>query len=192
MVKVRKNAFHHKGLLFLILIFVFFIVINCLPLLLKDENLTINFVGEDEVFVASVLPITDASAREISIDTIQDGIIGYSEFSIEVNGSSSKPVSYEIYLTDIGEDEGIKHDYVKVYLTDEEGNPYKQFVGNSVPSYKDIGVSLGQPDKRVLLSDKISTGEVKKFKLRIWVADTYVLDDEIKEFRGKISVKAIS
>lgn len=190
--KVRENTFHHKGLFFLILIFVFFVAINCLPLLLKDDTLTVELVGENEVFISSILPITDMSAREISIDTIQDGIIGYSEFSIEVKGNPSKPVSYEIYLTDIGEGDGIEYDYIKVYLTDNEDVPYKQFGGNGVPSYKDISVSLSQPDKRILLSDKINSLEVKKFKLRIWLADTYVLDDEVKEFRGKISVRTIS
>lgn len=191
MEKTRKGT-SHKALLFLVFIFLFFIVINCIPFLLKNKDLGINLFGDDEVFLQTILPITDISAKEIDTKKIQNGIIGYAEFSIELEGNSSKPVPFEICLTDISGDNVLKYDYIKVYLTDENGVPYKQFDSNIVPSYKDIGVSLKQPDKRVLLSSTINSSEVKTFKLRVWVADTYVLGDEIKEFRGKISVKTIS
>lgn len=183
---------NRKGLLFLVLILLFFIVVNCIPFLLKNENLNIKFSGNEEISIQSILPITDSSAKEIDVRKIQDGIIGYAEFSIELDGNSFEPVQYEIYLTDISGDNVLKYDYVKVYLTDENGVAYKQFGGNLTPSYNDMGVSLSQPDKKVLLSGSIQSGEVKAFKLRVWVADTYVLDEEIKEFKGKISVRTIS
>ncbi len=189
--KARERA-SHKGLLFLALIFLFFVVVNCIPFLLKDKDLNIKLFGDDEVSIRSILPITDISAKEMDTKKIQNGIIGYAEFSIELDGNSSKPVPYEIYLTDISEDDALKYDYIKVYLTDENGVAYKRFSGNLAPSYKDMGVSLKHPDKRVLLSSTIKANETKVFKLRIWVADTYVLDDEIKEFKGKISVRTIS
>ncbi len=189
--KARERA-SHKGLLFLALIFLFFVVVNCIPFLLKDKDLNIKLFGDDEVSIRSILPITDISAKEMDTKKIQNGIIGYAEFSIELDGNSSKPVPYEIYLTDISEDDVLKYDYIKVYLTDENGVAYKRFSGNLAPSYKDMGVSLKHLDKRVLLSSTIKANETKVFKLRIWVADTYVLDDEIKEFKGKISVRTIS
>ncbi len=192
MAKVKQRAFNHGGLLFLILIFVFIIVINCLPFLLKSEVPAVSFSGQDEIRILSKLPITDVSAKELNVETIQDGIIGYSEFSIELEEETDEIVEYEIYLTDISADNKFKYDYIKVYLTDDSGIPFKQFEGNQVPSYKDMRVSLNSPDERILLSGTIKSGEVKKFKLRVWLADTYALSNNEKEFKGKISVKTIS
>lgn len=192
MAKVKRRAFNHSGLLFLGLIFVIFIVINCLPFVLKGDPPDLLFDGQAEVSILSKLPITDISAKELKLDTVQDGIIGYSEFSVKLPEDVKTEVKYEIYLDDISETETFKYDYVKVYLTDSEGNPYKQYLGNKVPSYKDLRVSLNDPSKKILLSDTIKLGEEKKFKLRIWLSDTYVLNNIEKEFKGKISVKTIS
>ena len=183
--------FSHKGLLFLILILAFFIVINVYSYLFKKESPKVLFSGQEEVKILSKLPITDASAKELDISNIQSDIIGYSEFSLELKTGASDEAQYEIYLTDVTGGDVFKYDYVKVYLTDENDNPYKQFGGNKVPSYTDMRISLNDPEKRILLAGTIRPSEVKKFKLRIWVADTYVLDNNEKEFKGRISVKTI-
>lgn len=192
MAKVKRRVFNHSGIFFLIFIFILFIVINCFPFILKEELPRLIFNGESEVKVLSKLPITDMSAKELKLDTIQEGIIGYSEFSIKLPDEFNGKVKYEIYLDDITKKETFKYDYIKIYLTDFNDNPYKQYVGNSVPSYKDLRVSLKDSSKKILLSDEIKAGEEKKYKLRIWLSDTYVLNNIDKEFKGKISVKAIS
>lgn len=192
MAKVKRRVFNHSGIFFLIFIFILFIVINCLPFILKKELPDLIFNGQSEVQVLSKLPITDMSAKELKLDTVQEGIIGYSEFTIELPDKFKGKVKYEIYLDDITKKETFKYDYIKIYLTDFNDNPYKQYVGNSVPSYKDLRVSLKDSSKKILLSDEIKAGEEKKYKLRIWLSDTYVLNNIDKEFKGKISVKAIS
>lgn len=138
------------------------------------------------------MPITDSSAKKIKLETVQDGIIGYAEFSVKLPDNVRGNIKYEIYLDDITERETFKYDYIKVYLTDFNGNPYKQYIGNSVPSYKDLRVSLNDSSKKILLSDEVRTGDEKKYKLRIWLSDTYVLSNSEKEFKGKISVRVVS
>lgn len=192
MKKVKHVILNHKGLLFLILILAFFVVINVYSYLFKKELSKVQFNGQEEVKILSKLPITDASAKGLDISNIQSNIIGYSEFSLELETEASEEAQYEIYLTDVTDGDVFKYDYVKVYLTDEDDNPYKQFDGNKVPSYTDMRISLNDPEKRILLAGTIKPSEVKKFKLRIWVADTYVLDNNEKEFKGRISVKTIS
>lgn len=191
MKKVKHMILSHKGLLFLILILAFFVVINVYSYLLKKEPPKVLFNGQEEVKILSKLPITDASAKDLDISNIQSDIIGYAEFSLELEAGASEETQYEIYLTDITDSDVFKYDYVKVYLTDENDNPYKQFEVNKVPSYTDMRISLSAPEKRILLAGTIKPSEVKKFKLRIWVADTYVLDNNEKEFKGRISVKTI-
>lgn len=192
MAKIKKNVFNYHGILFLVFIFLIFIIINCLPFVLKEELPDLIFNGESEVKILSKLPITDISAKGLKLDTVQDGIIGYAEFSVKLPDKVRGKIKYEIYLDDITKIETFKYDYIKVYLTDIDNNPYKQYIGNSVPSYKELRVSLSDSSKKVLLSDVIKAGDEKKYKLRIWLSDTYVLNNVEKEFRGKISVRAIS
>ena len=62
---------------------------------------------------------------------------------------------------------------------------------NLIPTYADMRNSLNDPEKRIILTDRIKCGQKKTFKLRIWLSETYVLSDKEKEFLGKISVKTI-
>lgn len=192
MAKIFKVAFNHKGLIFLILIFAFFLVINCWPFFSKKDLVEIRLVGQEDIELVSKLPLTDESAKQLSIENIQPGIIGYASFSVKLDSDAKKSFEYEIYLEDMADENIFNYDYVKVYLTDDEEKPYDQFSGNKVPTYKDLRVSLNEPNKRLLYSGVINSSEIKKFKLRIWVADTYVLNDIEKEFKGKISIKTIS
>lgn len=191
MTKIKQFILDNKGVIFLISILIFFILINLLPFLFKDDTIEVVIEDEEEVFISSLLPITDVSGKELEVSNIQEGIIGYSEFSLKLDKEVKDTVKYEIYLEDVTEKDVFKYNYIKVYLTDENGTPYKQFGGNVAPSYSDMKSSLKYPSKRILLSDTISGDEIKSYKLRIWVADTYVLDNNLKEFKGKISVETI-
>lgn len=191
MSKIKQSIVNHKGLLFLIAILIFFVGINTIPLLFKKEPPKIKLSGTNEVQVLSKLPITDESGKTLKVEDIQEGIIGYAEFSIKLKEKSKYPVSYKIYLDDVSGKAVFKYDYVKVYLTDEKDKPYKKFSSNVIPSYSDLRVGLDNPAQKILYSGEISGDEVQKFKLRIWVADTYVLGEQKEEFKGKISVKTI-
>lgn len=191
MTKIKQFILDNKGVIFLISILIFFILINLLPFLFRDDSVHVVIEDEEDVFISSLLPITDVSGKELDVSNIQEGIIGYSEFSLKLNKEVKDTVKYEIYLEDVTEKDVFKYNYIKVYLTDENGIPYKQFGGNMAPSYSDMKSSLKYPSKRIILSDKISGDEIKSYKLRIWVADTYVLDNNLKEFKGKISVETI-
>lgn len=191
MTKIKQFILDNKGIIFLISILIFFILINLLPFLFRDDSVHVVIEDEEDVFISSLLPITDVSGKELDVSNIQEGIIGYSEFSLKLNKEVKDTVKYEIYLEDVTKKDVFKYNYIKVYLTDDNDIPYKQFGGNIAPSYSDMKSSLKYPSKRIILSDKISGDEIKSYKLRIWAADTYVLDNNLKEFKGKISVETI-
>lgn len=191
MAKVKHKAFNHSGLLFLILILVFIIVVNSIPIFVQKEVPEVSISGNTEIKLLEKLPITDISGKNLKVEKIQDGIIGYSEFAIKLSDDCEDIVDFEIYLTDITEVGKFKYDYVKIYLTDENDVPYKMYDSNLIPTYSDMRNSLNNPEKRIILADRIKCGQEKKFKLRIWLLETYVLSDESKEFLGKISVKTI-
>lgn len=191
MAKSKRKAFNHSGLLFLILILFFIIVINCLPFFITKDVSEVVFDGDSEIKLSEMLPITDISGKNLKIEKIQDGIIGYSEFTLKSPEICDDVVDFEVYLTDITEGDTFKYDYVKIYLTDENGIPYKMYDSNLIPTYADMRNSLNDPEKRIILTDRIKCGQKKIFKLRIWLSETYVLSDKEKEFLGKISVKTI-
>lgn len=179
----------HKGLIFCLLVLIFFIFIGVYPGRDKNNLSYVNFSGQNEVYLSSKLPITDASGKSLDSTKIQSGIVGYAEFSVIADDIKADSLKYDIYLEDVISGNEFNYDYVKVYLTNEEDVPLKQFASNIVPSFANIRVSLDEPDKRVLTTGRIKKGEVKKFRLRVWLSDTYVLSDELKEFKGKISIK---
>ena len=179
----------HKGLIFCLLVLIFFIFIGVYAGRDKNNLSYVNFNGQNEVYLSSKLPITDASGKSLDSTKIQSGIVGYAEFSVIADDIKADSLKYDIYLEDVISGNEFNYDYVKVYLTNEEDVPLKQFASNIVPSFANIRVSLDEPDKRVLTTGRIKKGEVKKFRLRVWLSDTYVLSDELKEFKGKISIK---
>lgn len=179
----------HKGLIFCLLVLIFFIFIGVYAGRDKNNLSYVNFSGQNEVYLSSKLPITDASGKSLDSTKIQAGIVGYAEFSVIADDIKADSLKYDIYLEDVISGNEFNYDYVKVYLTNEEDVPLKQFASNIVPSFVNIRVSLDEPDKRVLTTGRIKKGEVKKFRLRVWLSDTYVLSDELKEFKGKISIK---
>ena len=179
----------HKGLIFCLLVLIFFIFIGIYAGRDKNNLSHVNFSGQNEVYLSSKLPITDASVKSLDSTKIQAGIVGYAEFSVIADDIKADSLKYDIYLEDVISGNEFNYDYVKVYLTNEEDVPLKQFASNIVPSFANIRVSLDEPDKRVLATGRIKKGEVKKFRLRVWLSDTYVLSDDLKEFKGKISIK---
>ena len=190
--KIKNKNFNHYGLIFLLVVFLIFILINCISLLLKDKSGNLKFYGKNEVELLAKLTITDLSAKSIDVKKIEKGIIGYTDFTIELSESSKEKVKYEIYLFDVTSSNVFKYNYVKLYLTDGNDMGISKFTGNKSLSYSDLRVLLNQPEKRVLFSGVISPGEKQNFKLRMWLSDTYVIDDYERKFTGKLSVNVIS
>ena len=86
-IKNKNKNFNHYGLIFLLVVFLIFILINCMSLLLKDKSGNLKFNGKNEVELLAKLPITDLSAKSLDVKKIEKGIIGYTDFTIELSES---------------------------------------------------------------------------------------------------------
>ena len=72
---------------------------------------------------------------------------------------------------------------------------YPDFVNtyiNAVPVYQSLRISEGSADGKVIYSDIIKGKEIKKFKLRVWLSDAYILNETDRYFSAKIVVRKVS
>ena len=114
-------------------------------------------------------------------------IQGYVEFSVQNINKEEK--EYVILLTKQVKEEEMLGDYVKFYLTNEEDLPFEGFDGNVVPCYSDLLPYSKRPASRVLYTGKIDGKSELKFKLRVWLDDSYVILNHKEYFSVDIDVQ---
>ena len=149
------------------------------------------FVGDrNTVTIENTLPLTDVSGK--SLDS-KEKIIDEVSFSVKGVGNKKRNVNYEIYLinTNVDMDRQINSGFIKVYLTDGDNKPFEFYSKNSVPAYKSLRVSNSQANGKIIYSGSVKGEEIQKFKLRVWLADNYVLNDSDRSFSGTILVKKV-
>lgn len=190
-----KRLFKDSTFILLLVIVLFFVIINMVPFILKATNKNdVKFVGESEIKVLNTFPISDETGKIIKSLNVKEGLIGESVFKVVGLGDSSKDAEYEIYLV-ADKSNKIKGDYIKVYLTNNDKNrtPFNYYGGALVPVYRDLVVSDVDPAGRVIYSGVIKGGEEKEFLLRIWLSESYsLLEEEEEFFKARIYAKKIS
>lgn len=83
-------------------------------------------------------------------------------------------------------------EYVKIYLTDTNNNPYSGY-NITVPTYDELSDSVVDSNSKTLyLGTYSGTNLIQNFRLRMWIRDTYTLDTVSETFKSKIFVKAIA
>ena len=140
-------------------------------ILYKVNSNNISFIGDrNTVTIENKLPLTDISGKSLDAKT---GIIDEVSFSVKGVGKKNTEVNYEIYLIN------------------GNNNPFEYYSKNSVPAYKSLNVSNSQANGKIIYSGSIKGEEIQKFKLRVWLADNYVLNDSDRSFSGAILVKKV-
>ena len=183
--------FFVKYKVLVISIFIVLILGGCLFGILgsySDSNLlTIRYSSNEKFTISNLLPMTDEVGKTITLESNKEGTTAYLEF--EVSSSGNKKTSYEIYLVKDTLDVEVPVKFVKVYLTDDNDVALKNFDVANLPTYYDLRVSDIDPSGKVLYSGTIKNQDTQKFRLRMWVADTYELTTDVKKFSVKVFVK---
>lgn len=93
----------------------------------------------------------------------------YYDFEIEIpkNKKDSNFIDYDILLKDMGND--INSQFIKVYLTNQSNEAFQGF-DKTIPVYSAF---LNDVDGKVIYSGKINSADSNKFRLRIWISDSY-------------------
>ena len=120
----------------------------------------------------------------------EHGIQGYSEFVVYNN--SNHKMKYEIIVTTREcRDNCINSNYIKLFLTDENDKPLEGFSSRKLPTYASLGILDNKPGSRLLYRDKIEGNGEKKFKLRVWLADTYAVSALEEKYKFVIDVRGV-
>lgn len=154
----------------------------------KSYKIDVKFSDNDIVYLTNKLPISDEIGKNYNGTGVEKGIADYKEFTI--TNPNERKVSYEIYLTKVtNKVDDIRSSYVKLYLTDENNNPVEDFGSSKMLSYYDLPSLEDKLDSRLLYRGAIVSGGSKKFKLRSWIADTYIISNTEEDFNFDIDVR---
>ena len=151
-----------------------------------NENAVILNTNNKVITISNRLLMTDVVGTALTLEKNVDGVTGYTEF--EVKALTDKRVNYEVYLTSDNLIQDIPIKFVKLYLTDENDIPIID-EGTGILTYYDIKTTRSNDNDRILYSGSLKNGGSKKFKLRMWVADTYALTVDSKMFSVELNVR---
>lgn len=198
--KYLKNLTRHNTLFVSIILglIAIFSFIFCLFLYFysnkpSTKNATLIFSYSDnssDLIVDNSMPITDAVGKQLTFIPNQSKY-GYSEFNISANIDGLKSIDYEIYAVQSGVALELPSDYVKIYLTDGQNDLPLDEYRNKIPTYHDLKVARTNPAGKKIYSGKLKENEVKKFRLRMWLTDTYPITTEMRSFKIDLYVRIV-
>ena len=174
-------------LLALFLVVAIFITINKYKR--SSYKLDIKYNNSNVVELNNKLPLSDGIGKSYTGKGMAKGIAEYKE--ITVSNKNFGKVNYEIYLTRVhnSNNKAIRSNYIKLYLTDDKNKVIKGFDKKQITSYYDLFSLSDKPGSKLLYNGSLSSGESKKFILRSWVADTYILSNHTEDFAFNIDVR---
>lgn len=171
-----------------VVVLIIFIILCIKPEKEYDSSvLEVNFLTDNkELIISNSLPMTDEVGVFIDSSNSIDGTTSYVEF--EVKSNIEDKVKYELYLTKDTHELEVPVKFVKVYLTDYNDNKLKYFDGASVPTFYDLRLASTNVGGKLIYSGYLKNKGSQKFKLRMWVADTYELTAEEIKFSTELNV----
>lgn len=153
---------------------------------LSTGAITCTFNEGSPIVINSAHPISDAVGKKLATDTIDGYTSGYFDSTLDCTCNGSCSGTYEIYLKDATTDNFIDTKYVKTYLTDGQDSNESQL--NPVTTFSSLAVADTDSSGKKLYTEAFSSSFSKKFRLRIWIADTYPITKNAFKFKGKLYV----
>lgn len=190
----KDNNINYKlFFVFAIIILIFLTGIFSYYVFFKNKNSgTILFTysnDNDVISIENSLPIEDSVGKKLSNSDTNNKLNGYFEFVLSPKISKNSSIDYEIVAKKTSDNNEISDQYIKIYLTDGDSDlPVDGYNLVSVPTYAELKNSASDSRHKVLYSGKFKNNKDKKFILRMWLADNYVINDNLKYFSIKLDV----
>lgn len=190
----KDNNINYKlFFVFAIIILIFLTGIFSYYVFFKNKNSgTILFTysnDNDVISIENSLPIEDSVGKKLSNSDTNNKLNGYFEFVLSAKISKNSSIDYEIVAKKASNNNEISDQYIKIYLTDGDSDlPVDGYNLVSVPTYAELKNSASDSRYKVLYSGKFKNNKDKKFILRMWLADNYVINDNLKYFSIKLDV----
>lgn len=187
--KKRKDIF----ILFLIIIGLFilsFIMLGVYNPHKKNKNskgVVLN-IKKDTFDIIGSLAVTDKYGRTIVDDSLDSNV--FVEF--EVKNKSEHKKNYQIFITRKDDkSEQIPGAYIKFYLTDLKDNPLDQYNGNKLPNYDELKYLNDDSASKLIYEGSLKHRTSTKYRLRVWIDDTYDISTGDSSFSFKIGVREV-
>ncbi|MBR2828696.1 MAG: hypothetical protein IKE70_05645 [Bacilli bacterium] len=151
------------------------------------EILKTRFYTSDEMNITNILPISDVLGKKMEHKDVEDGIQDIIEF--EITNDSDYQQSYDIFLTKKSFARNIDDNYIKFYLTDMSNVPFEKFSYDQVPTFYSLNDMDSLKETKILYSGNIFKKNHQKFRLRMWVSDSYSLNQDMEKFGVNVGVR---
>ena len=195
--EIKKDS-NNKIFIIIICLFIFIIMVigvSMATFTYTKENKSINTISTGNIYlnytedtnginITNAYPVSDEVGKTL---TNEDQ---YFDFTVEASISGDVVASYEV----VAEKEAsstLDNNEVKLYLEKKINNTYKEVMApkNFIPLKEstDLGTMAGS---MLLDSGTISKSSSVSYRLRMWVADTTILDNLEKSFAVRVSIKA--
>lgn len=146
------------------------------------KNKELNKIG-----IKNRLSLSDKNGMKIDSEEDMDGVQDIFDFDVASN--YDEDVYFEIYLSEYLFN-NLDSKYIKIYLENRETGEAINLVKGLVPTYYDLLVSSSNSNAKRLYYGLIKGKEIKKYRLRVWLSDSYPLNaNETEYFNMKLHVK---
>ncbi len=152
-----------------------------------DDAITVLYDKNQHVNISNEMYLSDEVGMKISVDSYRDGVLGYLDF--EVSSNVDGRVDYEVLITKDDLENEIPVKFLKVYLTDDHDIGMSKLISSRVLTYYDYKISDKNPASKVVYSGTLDGRSKQNFRLRAWVADTYEITTDEKNFSFKVDVR---
>ena len=146
---------------------------------LTSGYLSFNYTESDSsvINIDKALPVSDEVGKKISNSN--------EYFLFTVSNNFEESINYEILLEPLVNN--LDNKYIKIYLTDKNDVPLEGY-DKTVPTVDQFQVNSSGMISiyNGVLKDK---NDSQTFKLRIWISDSYVVDQNSSMFSFKVNVR---
>ena len=150
-------------------------------------TISMNYVeGDNAINLTNALPMTDEVGKALA-DTNQ-----YFDFTVSANITGTTTINYAITATKEEGDSTLPDTAVKVYLTDMDGTADEEILAPTKVS--ELTTTTGsepsgaQSGQFILHTDTFNATSSHDFRLRMWVADDYVVTGDSQSYKLRVNV----
>ena len=193
-----KKESNNKVFIIIICLFIFIVMVigvSMATFTYTKENKSINTISTGNIYLnytedTNGINITNAYPMADEVGKTLTNEDQYFDFTVEASISGNVVASYEV-SAEKDASSTLDNEEVKLFLEKKVNNTYQEVMApkNFTPLKEstDLGTTAGS---MLLDSGTVSKSSTVNYRLRMWVADTTILDNLEKSFGVRVSIKA--
>ena len=194
---IKKDS-NNKLFIIIVCLFIFIIMVigvSMATFTYTKENKSINTISTGNVYLnytedTNGINITNAYPMSDEVGKTLTNEEQFFDFTVEAKISGDVVANYEV-SAEKEASSTLNNDEVKLYLEKKVNNSYQEVMAPKNFTPLKESTDLGTMARAMLLdTGTLSKRSTVSYRLRMWVADTTVLDNLEKSFGVRVSIKA--